>query len=36
MAKALSQQLADLSVRANNTEDAVTAAEKEAREGGAR
>src|SRR5262245_43196463 len=30
MAKALSQQLADLSVRAKNTEDAVTAARKEA------
>jgi hypothetical protein len=32
MAKPLSQQLADLSVRAKNTEDAVTAAEKEARD----
>src|SRR5260370_29536531 len=30
MAKRLSQQLADLSVRAKNTEDAVAAAEKEA------
>jgi hypothetical protein len=30
MAKRLSQQLADLSVRARNAEDAVTAAEKEA------
>src|SRR5216684_2499335 len=32
MAKALSQQLADLSVRAKNTEDAVAAAEKEAQD----
>jgi hypothetical protein len=30
MARPLSQQLADLSVRTKNTEDAVTAAEKEA------
>ena len=32
MAKKLSEQLADLSVRAKNTEDAVAAAEKEAHE----
>jgi hypothetical protein len=32
MAKRLSQQLADLSVRAKNAEDAVAAAEKEAHE----
>jgi hypothetical protein len=32
MAKALSEQLADLSVRAKNTEDAVAAAEKEAQD----
>jgi hypothetical protein len=32
MAKPLSEQLADLSIRAKNTEDAVAAAEKEARD----
>src|SRR5215467_6117739 len=36
MAKRLSQQLADLSVRAKNAEDAVAAAEKEARKEQAR